>query len=108
MDSSDPRTADGRNELWTLLNEEVCVCTHTATRGSIAPRACKQAGYPRRALAGANQKCACAADEDLGLDEIHSHAWRIQAASALRGDSIDDGIDWLVSDIADRLYGQNK
>ena len=40
----------------------------------------------------------------LRLDDIQSHSWRIQACSAHTGAHMDEGLDWLLSDMASRLY----
>eukprot|EP00741_Cyanophora_paradoxa_P006273 tig00000989_g6082.t1 len=40
----------------------------------------------------------------LQLNEIKSRHWHIQPCSAVTGNGLVDGIDWLVSDIASRIY----
>ena len=48
--------------------------------------------------------------QHLRLDEIQRHAWRIQGASAVSGDQVSEGIDWLIHDVATRVhyYGANS
>ena len=59
--------------------------------GALSPEAL------RRVRNGANAQY-------LRLDDIQSHSWRIQACSAHTGAHMDEGLDWLVSDMASRLY----
>ncbi|KAI8068136.1 ADP-ribosylation factor family-domain-containing protein [Gilbertella persicaria] len=40
----------------------------------------------------------------LGLDDIKSHHWAIFACSAVTGDSLLKGMDWVVQDVASRIY----
>ncbi|KAI9483472.1 MAG: ADP-ribosylation factor domain-containing protein, partial [Benjaminiella poitrasii] len=40
----------------------------------------------------------------LGLDDIKSHHWAIFACSAVSGDNLLKGMDWIVNDIASRIY----
>ncbi|KAJ1672587.1 ADP-ribosylation factor-like protein 2 [Spiromyces aspiralis] len=42
--------------------------------------------------------------ELLGLDNLTTHHWRILKCSAVTGENLLDGIDWLVKDIAARVY----
>ena len=42
--------------------------------------------------------------EALGLDSIKSHHWAIFGCSAYTGDNILTSIDWIVSDISQRLF----
>ncbi|KAI8145023.1 ADP-ribosylation factor-like protein 2-like protein [Fennellomyces sp. T-0311] len=42
--------------------------------------------------------------EALELDSIKSHHWAIQACSAVTGDNLLKGMDWVVSDVASRIY----
>ncbi|KAK3753638.1 hypothetical protein QZH41_014745, partial [Actinostola sp. cb2023] len=50
---------------------------------------------------------ALSADEirkALNLDAIKSHHWQIQWCSAVTGEKLLDGIDWLIADIASRIF----
>jgi ADP-ribosylation factor-like protein 2 len=40
----------------------------------------------------------------LNLDAIKSHHWQIQGCSAFTGEKLLDGIDWLITDIASRIF----
>ncbi|GAB5591199.1 ADP-ribosylation factor-like protein 2 [Umbelopsis nana] len=42
--------------------------------------------------------------EALNLDAIKSHHWNIQACSAVTGENLLTGMDWVVGDIASRIY----
>eukprot|EP00052_Salpingoeca_macrocollata_P015075 m.119498 g.119498 ORF g.119498 m.119498 type:complete len:185 (-) comp19544_c0_seq1:60-614(-) len=91
VDSADRlRMQDCRHELAQLLQEE------------------RLAGAPllvfanKQDLPGAltSQQIA----EVLELENIHSHHWRIQACSAVTGESLLAGMDWMLDDIASRIY----
>ncbi|KAJ3451409.1 adp-ribosylation factor-like protein [Anaeramoeba flamelloides] len=45
--------------------------------------------------------------EILELDKIKKRHWKIVACSAVTGDGLLDGIEWVVSDIANRIYSEN-
>jgi len=40
----------------------------------------------------------------LGLDSITTHHWKILACSAVTGINLVEGLDWVVGDVAGRLY----
>ncbi|KAJ1826444.1 ADP-ribosylation factor-like protein 2 [Coemansia sp. RSA 2599] len=40
----------------------------------------------------------------LGLDALTTHHWGIRACSAVTGESLLDGLQWLVEDIAQNMY----
>ncbi|KAG0847501.1 hypothetical protein G6F17_012476 [Rhizopus arrhizus] len=40
----------------------------------------------------------------LGLEEIKSHHWAILACSAVTGDNLLKGMNWVVNDVASRIY----
>ena len=40
----------------------------------------------------------------LDLDSIGTHHWRIVGCSAMSGDHLLAGIDWIVSDISARIF----
>lgn len=42
--------------------------------------------------------------EALDLRAIKTHNWRIQSCSAMTGDGLVSGMDWVVHDVAGRLY----
>lgn len=42
--------------------------------------------------------------EALELDSIRSHHWCIQGCSAVTGDNLLPGIDWLLDDISSRIF----
>eukprot|EP00053_Salpingoeca_punica_P010450 m.93941 g.93941 ORF g.93941 m.93941 type:complete len:185 (-) comp15393_c0_seq3:1865-2419(-) len=45
--------------------------------------------------------------EVLNLDSIKTHHWHIEGCSAVTGASLQKGIDWLVDDIAARIFLMN-
>lgn len=42
--------------------------------------------------------------EVLGLPEIKSHHWKIYNCSAVTAENLVEGINWIVSDIAARIF----
>lgn len=42
--------------------------------------------------------------QGLNLDEITTHHWLIQDCSAVTGDNLLEGIDWIIDDIASRIF----
>lgn len=40
----------------------------------------------------------------LKLDEIQTHRWHIERCSAKTGEQLLDGLNWLVAEIANRIY----
>ncbi|WAR20026.1 ARL2-like protein [Mya arenaria] len=40
----------------------------------------------------------------LDLDEITTHHWLIQGCSAVTGENLLEGIDWIIDDIASRIF----
>ncbi|VVC92306.1 unnamed protein product [Leptidea sinapis] len=42
--------------------------------------------------------------EALDLDNIKSHHWRIVPSSAVTGENLLDGVDWMLDDIASRIF----
>ncbi|CAE6405071.1 unnamed protein product [Rhizoctonia solani] len=42
--------------------------------------------------------------EALDLPSIRSHRWRIQPCSAVTGENVQAGLEWAVSDVAQRVY----
>eukprot|EP00730_Choanoeca_flexa_P018737 TRINITY_DN9129_c0_g1_i1.p1 TRINITY_DN9129_c0_g1~~TRINITY_DN9129_c0_g1_i1.p1 ORF type:complete len:185 (+),score=34.17 TRINITY_DN9129_c0_g1_i1:133-687(+) len=45
--------------------------------------------------------------EALALDQLQGYHWHIQGCSAVTGEKLLDGVDWLVDDIASRIYMQD-
>ncbi|ELU13019.1 hypothetical protein CAPTEDRAFT_143279, partial [Capitella teleta] len=41
---------------------------------------------------------------NLELDNIKSHHWLIQGCSAVTGENLLEGIDWVIDDIASRIF----
>lgn len=41
---------------------------------------------------------------ELQLEKITSHQWRIEACSAVTGERLLQGIDWLIKDISERVF----
>jgi len=91
VDSADSRRlVDCRQELHALLQEE------RLAGASLLVYANKQD------LGGSLPKDEIA--EALGLDQIQNRHWLIQHCSAVTGEGLAEGIDWLVNDIASRLF----
>lgn len=42
--------------------------------------------------------------ELLELDNITTHHWQIQGCSAVTGENLVEGVDWIVNDIASRIF----
>ena len=40
----------------------------------------------------------------IDLPSILSHNWKIQSCSAVTGENLLEGLDWVVNDVAGRLY----
>jgi ADP-ribosylation factor-like protein 2 len=40
----------------------------------------------------------------LNLDSISSHHWAIFPVSAMTGENINEGMNWIIKDIGDTLY----
>ncbi|XP_044264455.1 ADP-ribosylation factor-like protein 2 [Tribolium madens] len=91
VDSADKRRLeDCRVELHTLLQEE------------------RLAGATLLVFANKQDlPGACTPDElreILGLDEIKTHHWQIAKCSAVTGENLLKGMDWMIDDIAARIF----
>ena len=42
--------------------------------------------------------------QGLRLDDIHTHKWRIMTCSAMTGENLQEGLQWVVQDAKDRLF----
>ena len=40
----------------------------------------------------------------LELEDIKTHHWQILGCSAVTGEKLLDGIDWMIGDIASRIF----
>ncbi|EGC28633.1 hypothetical protein DICPUDRAFT_90855 [Dictyostelium purpureum] len=40
----------------------------------------------------------------LDLEELNTHHWEIKSCSAVTGEGLEEGIDWVVKDIVSRLF----
>nr|OQO22279.1 hypothetical protein B0A51_12428 [Rachicladosporium sp. CCFEE 5018] len=40
----------------------------------------------------------------LRLDDIHTHKWKIMTCSAITGQNLQEGLQWVVQDAKDRLF----
>ncbi|KAH8088454.1 ADP-ribosylation factor family-domain-containing protein [Filobasidium floriforme] len=91
VDSSDRlRTKDCQEELKGLLQEE------RLAGATLLIFANKQDIPGSMSLADIR--------DALDLPSIQSHRWLVQPCSAYTGDKLVDGLDWLVQDVADRVY----
>ncbi|OCB90218.1 GTP-binding protein [Sanghuangporus baumii] len=104
VDSSDRmRMSDCKEELYKLLTEDVrfsstfIVFSLTRLAGaSLLIFANKQD------ISGAMTSTEIR--DMLGLPSIRSHSWRIWSCSAMTGENLVEGLDWVVGDVAQRLY----
>ncbi|KAJ8983112.1 hypothetical protein NQ317_001856 [Molorchus minor] len=92
VDSADKRRLeDCRNELLVLLKEEV-----------------KIGGATLLIFANKQDLPGACTDEELcdilELEKIKTHHWKIIKCSAVTGENLLDGIDWLINDIAARIF----
>ncbi|CAM1318975.1 ARL2 (predicted) [Pycnogonum litorale] len=91
VDSADRRRLqDCKNELHELLKEE------RLAGATLLVFANKQD------LPGALP--AVDIKEVLDLDNIRTHHWKILKCSAMTGENLLDGIDWIIDDIAARIF----
>ncbi|KAG6885492.1 ADP-ribosylation factor-like protein 2 [Termitomyces sp. T159_Od127] len=91
VDSSDRmRMADCKNELHSLLTED------RLAGASLLIFANKQD------LQGSLSAAEIQQTLDLGL--ITTHHWKIWSCSAVTGANLVEGLDWVVGDVATRLY----
>ena len=44
------------------------------------------------------------AHKGLGLDQIHTHTWTIMSCSAMTGQNLQEGLQWVVQDAKARLF----
>lgn len=91
MDSADHlRLDDCRRELASLLQEE------------------RLAGATLLVFANKQDLPGAYSDQELrqalGLDNIKSHHWAIQGCSAVTGENLLEGMNWVVDDVASRIY----
>lgn len=61
--------------------------------GAITPAQIKEVGQPRKN-----------SHQQLHLDDLKTHSWRIQASSAYTGENVEKGMEWIINDIGMRLY----
>ncbi|KAG5179462.1 ARL2, ARF-like ras superfamily GTPase [Tribonema minus] len=95
VDSADrARLQDCRRELHALLDQE------KLAGASLLVFANKQAID----LAGAVQSAEIAELLDLGSERFSTRHWAIRACSAVTGAGLADGVDWVVDDIASRIF----
>lgn len=91
MDSADRlRLKDCQHELHQLLQEE------------------RLAGATLLVFANKQDIAGALTEQEirqaLQLDEIKSHHWAILACSAVTGEHLLKGMDWVVNDVASRIY----
>ncbi|CDS03456.1 Putative ADP-ribosylation factor-like protein2 [Lichtheimia ramosa] len=91
VDSADHlRLDDCRRELASLLQEE------------------RLAGATLLVFANKQDLPGAYSDQELrqalGLDNIKSHHWAIQGCSAVTGENLLEGMNWVVDDVASRIY----
>ena len=134
VDSGDRmRMQDCKEELHSLLLEDVRAAHRSHAplppsnvSGAAASRCvpadfCKQAGHPgfdverrntRGAFCSLCSRCVLppithnqiGPAQALALPSIKSHQWRILPCSAVTGENLVEGLDWVVDDVANRLY----
>ena len=42
--------------------------------------------------------------QGLELDNIHTHRWNVVTCSAVTGEGLKEGVDWVVQDAKNRLF----
>ncbi|KAG7393541.1 ADP-ribosylation factor-like protein 2 [Phytophthora pseudosyringae] len=122
VDSADRRRLeDCKRELTSLLTQEVCVCGCGVNGHSVfvaaslltsSLRHCSQklAGATllifanKQDLPGALSSTEIADALGLRSTQFSTRHWRIVSCSAVTGDGLVDGIDWLVGDVASRIF----
>lgn len=128
VDSTDKeRIDDCRAELAGLLQEEVCAMhmyrgqcwtVSTALDGSEFTRLQEQerckwvndwAGYSQgwhepNSFPMEGLQVADIWGQGLKLDAIKTHKWKIMSCSAVTGENLTEGIQWVVQDAKDRLF----
>jgi ADP-ribosylation factor-like protein 2 len=58
----------------------------------------------RARRATADHNTLITAKQGLRLDNIHTHKWRIMTCSAMTGENLQEGLQWVVQDAKDRLF----
>ncbi|ORY94730.1 putative ADP-ribosylation factor-like 2-like protein [Syncephalastrum racemosum] len=91
VDSADRlRVEDCKHELFQLLQEE------------------RLAGATLLVLANKQDLPGALSDQKLrkalALDDIKTHHWAILSCSAMTGENLLKGMDWVVNDVASRIY----
>lgn len=111
VDSADRRRIeDCRKELHVLLQEEVASLLSPSNHIQTDPYSPWQRLAGATLLVFANKQDiegSMTSDEikdALDLDKITSHHWLIVSCSAIQGDNLLKGIDWLVGDIGARVF----
>uniref|UniRef100_A0A8D1MHV8 ADP-ribosylation factor-like protein 2 n=1 Tax=Sus scrofa TaxID=9823 RepID=A0A8D1MHV8_PIG len=95
VDSADrQRMQDCQRELQSLLVEEV----------GRTPGRARGAGLPPVTGAQYFGQIPRGTPRALELDSIRSHHWCIQGCSAVTGENLLPGIDWLLDDISSRIF----
>ncbi len=93
VDSADKRRlADCRDELHRLLGQE------KLAGSSLLIFANKQD------LAGALSSEEISKFLELGSEKFESRHWEIHPCSAMTGDGLIEGMDWVINDIASRIF----
>lgn len=92
MDSGDrqDRLLDCKKELHALLKEE-------RLAGASLLIFCNKQDLP---CARSSKEIA----QILELENIQTHHWSVVGCSAVTGDQLLEGMDWIVNDIASRIY----
>lgn len=74
----------------------------------VTPSVQKLAGASLLVFANKQDLAGALSDDDiaelLDLASIKNRHWKIQACSAVSGKGLLDGIDWMVNDIASRIF----
>jgi ADP-ribosylation factor-like protein 2 len=109
VDSADRwRLDDCRTELLNLLSQEVG--TQAARKALCMTRAQKLAGASvliftnKQDMPGAMSSQEVA--EALGLtpQQVGSRHWAVLPCSAITGDGLVEGVEWIVNDISERIF----
>ena len=99
------RVGDCRDELKGLLLEEVCFSCVVRLHANIQQRL---AGSSVLVFLNKIDIRGCMSVEEaikaLQLERIQTHRWKVIRCSAMTGENLESGLDWVVQDARDRLF----
>ncbi|KAL9637016.1 MAG: hypothetical protein Q9164_002468 [Protoblastenia rupestris] len=100
------RVDDCRTELHLLLQEEASIIT--VAWDALLTKKQRLMGASLLVFSNKTDIAGCMEDEEirraLALDDIRTHKWTIIRCSAITGENLNEGIEWVVQDAKDRLF----